>query len=650
MIRSMFAAAILIGAIFIGQPAAHGQTMTSAPTQLTMNLTIGSTGPEVVALQTFLEQRGYLSVPTGVPKGYFGSLTRTAVARYQVANNIAPAAGYFGPLTRASVNTQINTGSPAQPVPGFQCPVGFTPTVYNGFNVCIVGTGTTTNPVNPSNPLRGDEASLENFDTRNGGETNIEEGDERAEILDFRFNVEDADVRVERVDVHFRAAGSNAEDDPWKVFDSVTLWYKNQRVATVNTDSRDAWSREGRTNPDTYRVRFTGVDTIVREGERAEFTISVDVSNSVRFSNNSAERWTVFVPNEGVRVTDAAGITQNIGNSNDTVMIDIGVGGQNERLSVRNASDERAQTLQVERSRLSDWHTIFSFELEAEDNDIEITNLPITLQVFGGNVYNDVFNRLELVIDGETFSDYRVLNSNGSSTIVQFEFDRDELVLENDDTVTAELRARFNSLTGNYVEGTSVLASLTSTNVENIDAEGADDLRGTQLRGSADGELQTLRTQGLMVGAVNTRAPEYRQNVSTTLTDDQGVYFIEFDVTAFNTPVFIAFTAERGTSTNPSAGVQYSIENGSNEVVVSGDTSAILERVSGGQLTNNYVRVNEGQTVRLRLTTYFDPSMTEFYRVQLRSVNFNTVEAAANTQQTLSPETTYETPLLYVQN
>ena len=35
---------------------------------------------------------------------YFGPATRSALARYQSANNIYPSVGYFGPLTRTFIN------------------------------------------------------------------------------------------------------------------------------------------------------------------------------------------------------------------------------------------------------------------------------------------------------------------------------------------------------------------------------------------------------------------------------------------------------------------------------------------------------------------------------------------------------------------
>lgn len=77
----------------------------------TRSLTIGSTGADVVALQTFLEQRGLLELPPGVTNGYYGSLTRAAVSRYQTSAGVAPSVGYFGPVTRAKVALELGTKS-----------------------------------------------------------------------------------------------------------------------------------------------------------------------------------------------------------------------------------------------------------------------------------------------------------------------------------------------------------------------------------------------------------------------------------------------------------------------------------------------------------------------------------------------------------
>ncbi len=78
-------------------------TSTPATTSyvFTLNLSLGSTGPEVTALQTKLATLGFLTV---TPTGYFGALTQTAVMAYQRSKNI-PALGIVGPMTRASLNS-----------------------------------------------------------------------------------------------------------------------------------------------------------------------------------------------------------------------------------------------------------------------------------------------------------------------------------------------------------------------------------------------------------------------------------------------------------------------------------------------------------------------------------------------------------------
>lgn len=71
------------------------------------DLTIGSEGSDVVALQDYLISRGFLAMPAGVVKGYFGELTRSAVARWQASVGLTPAAGYFGQKSRTYISTGV---------------------------------------------------------------------------------------------------------------------------------------------------------------------------------------------------------------------------------------------------------------------------------------------------------------------------------------------------------------------------------------------------------------------------------------------------------------------------------------------------------------------------------------------------------------
>jgi len=71
------------------------------------DLTVGSRGQDVVALQQrlILEGKGPAAraLADATATGYFGPVTRDALAEYQAAVGIAPAVGYYGPLTRARI-------------------------------------------------------------------------------------------------------------------------------------------------------------------------------------------------------------------------------------------------------------------------------------------------------------------------------------------------------------------------------------------------------------------------------------------------------------------------------------------------------------------------------------------------------------------
>ena len=70
--------------------------VTVAAESFTSTLTVGSTGPEVLTLQAYLTSIGLFSSDI---TGYFGNITKAAVAQFQAQNNLA-AVGMVGPQTR----------------------------------------------------------------------------------------------------------------------------------------------------------------------------------------------------------------------------------------------------------------------------------------------------------------------------------------------------------------------------------------------------------------------------------------------------------------------------------------------------------------------------------------------------------------------
>lgn len=93
---------IAVSALVIGMPL-----LASAAT-LTRQLEVGMSGADVSALQTFLAKDATL-YPQGLVTGYFGPLTKAAVANFQSRNGIA-AVGRVGPATLPVLNLQIAQG------------------------------------------------------------------------------------------------------------------------------------------------------------------------------------------------------------------------------------------------------------------------------------------------------------------------------------------------------------------------------------------------------------------------------------------------------------------------------------------------------------------------------------------------------------
>ena len=129
IITSIFSA-LALGFLSIGSSASAAEmnsqgnmttttTTTSTDNQTNMSdhastivsdayLVEGSEGHDVVHLQGFLESKGFLKLPRGVVKGYFGRLTRQALANYQASMGLE-ADGNFGPITRATARGEGNS-------------------------------------------------------------------------------------------------------------------------------------------------------------------------------------------------------------------------------------------------------------------------------------------------------------------------------------------------------------------------------------------------------------------------------------------------------------------------------------------------------------------------------------------------------------
>jgi hypothetical protein len=283
--------------------------------------------------------------------------------------------------------------------------------------------------------------------------------------------------------------------------------------------------------------------------------------------------------------------------------------------------------------------------MEAEESDVTVESFPVTVYTSDSEAFDTVIADAFLEIDGEVFDDYTSTTSTTTSdelttdttvvNVLTFDIDGD-LVIDADSEVEGSLVLKFQSQE-DYAVGTLVRADITTDNVDDIEAEGADDIAEADLKGSAVGEEHTLLTEGLFAEAVSMTS-DLIENTDTSTTDDEAEFTLKFDVTAFEEDFFIPYGAERGTTAGTSSGVTFIVENANNNTVITtGTTSAIsLSSTADRDDTNDVFRVNAGDTETFTLTFLFDADSEASVRAQLYQINFK-AEAAAVTAADASP-------------
>lgn len=566
-------------AALMAQIAAMGTTSASCYT-FTTDLTLGSTGEAVRALQVYLNTKGYLVATAGIgSKGnestYFGGLTQTALAKYQAAMGISPAAGYFGPITRAKVNADCGTVGPN---PG--------------------GNGTSTTP-GGSSTLNGDEANLSDYELRSEDSTG-DEGESDVDVATAEFDVEDGDIRVERIDLIASSTSSTLSTKPWDYFDSVTVMSDGKEVFDMDVDSRDDWDEE---DDDVYRLTMTNIDAIVRMDDRAEITFSFDIAGSIDTDDQDQE-FEFYIDDEGIRAVDAEGIDQYIGD--DTETVDFGFGAEeNGDLTVESSDeDPDASILVSDEDDESDEYTVFVFEIDnSEDVDSIVTDLSIGVTDGSAATTDDIIRRATLVVDGDEF------DGDISNNVI--DFDDIDVEIPGDETMSFELMITL------VQDATSTTLTFDVDGAADVEAEGADSGDDADLDGTATSATHSIAALGILVSPEST---DQEVVVVDPVGSSYGQYTIEFTVSAIEDDVYISTTSDENAAGDE--GVSFSIVGSS---AFSGTSSSFL--ASTADTSAGFYVVDEGDEETFTLTVTLNPSTSGIFEVDLNTITFN--EAAS---------------------
>ena len=266
-------------------------------------------------------------------------------------------------------------------------------------------------------------------------------------------------------------------------------------------------------------------------------------------------------------------------------------------------------------------------------------NLLVDLDV-SSTSYDAVVSDVKLMVDGEEFDDVTVTNGASTTVAATLNFDIDgDLTIEAGEEVTVELMVEFKQLAlGN--EGITIVADTDGT--VNV-ADGADDLSGSQLSGSATGETHTLRTEGAILEFTSS-TQIIKINSDVDLTDDEGVYTLKFEVTAFENDLYIDDSAVRGLTLG-TEGANYTITN-LGAATTTGVAIATLD--SDAELDGSRFKVSEGETETFTLTVEYDPAATGAFKLQLHSLNFAVTNAVPTTQQLALPVEDFDSASLTI--
>lgn len=482
--------------------------VASAATTYTRDLTMGSTGADVVSLQTTLESKGFLVIPAGVSKGYYGSLTASALAKYQASVGIAPAVGYFGPITRAHFNAMTDGGDDDN------------------------GDDSDDN----DDDLSGGEGDIKDYDVLgNPSSTDLDQGETDA-VIGFEFEAEDSDLRVERLEITASSsAASPASRDPWDYIESAVLMMGDDEVAEVSDlDDEDSWDEEsGGDIDDTYTFRFEDIDAVVEEGETAKFYVEFTAVDNLDSDDEDTE-FDVAVSTDGLRVVDAEGIDIYEGTVSDETTVTF-EGAEEGDLEVSlDEDDNEDRVVFVDEDSETESVEIMRFTVEgnASENVIDELQVKLATSTATNTAIAEVVTNLRLEIDGDEISSESVPAGTGTSTVT-FEDLEDDFIVGEDEEVEVVILADIDSQEGNYGEGYEFYAYVPGSGFEVEDSEGDDVTVTDNVTG---GEIE-LRVDGLSIEFVS--ASENRTNGENAGEGDTVELKIVFEVSANGDDVYL---------------------------------------------------------------------------------------------------------------
>ncbi len=443
-------------------------TTTVSACAFTRSLTVGSNGSDVTCLQQTLVAKGYLVMPAGVAMGYFGNLTKAAVARWQAANGVAPAVGYFGPISQAKFASMGGTTIPGGTTTGGGIT---TPGVEGTLTASIYAT-----------PATG---------------TKVYEGDDMKKVLAVELEAKLSDVRVERIKLKLDAATSGNTDRDFydDIADRIYIMDGNTVLASASLNSSTVIEE----TTGNFYVTVTGFNLVIPKDSKKILSVALDAQGNFdsAFSNDS---WTLTVPAEGIRGVDGAGINLYAPSSgtlarNFSTQADL---SESASLAVSlNSNSPKAQQVICTSGSDEDECNgleLARFDFKAEDDTVTVTNFVLDIVRTNNATPTAAGN----VASGTVAYLYDGSNSVGSASVVSTSATVMTATFTDIDWDVPADTTRTLSVRLDIIDAQSAADTLVvSTDAADVTAENSDgDDVSANVSGSADGKTFTIRKVG----------------------------------------------------------------------------------------------------------------------------------------------------------
>ena len=555
----------------------------------TVTLRRGSAGSQVMAMQ---------SVIGASADGKFGPRTEAAVKAFQASKGLV-ADGIVGSMTGDKLAAACATNDDS------------------------------SSDDDSDTSLDGDFGTISDVDELSTY-SNEEVGEDQEDVIVLGMEVEadkDGDILVRSVKVSFDSTGNTGSDNLDDYIDEVTVWMGDEKVGSADVD-------EFNESGTVYSKTIALDGAVVRADDKEKFYVAVTAAGTLDSSDISGDSWTVDVDN--IRFEDGSGVVTTDSSTGDIDGMDVPVSfvtfsdSADTELKISTDSDTpEADVVMVDDSSSTDDVVLLKGKLKLEgDSDVVLDEMPVTFSPVGANI-NVIAESLKLVLGDEEYTEAVPSIADGASASVTF--DDLDFDIEAGDTVEFTVLADITDLDGTiFAEGDSLEANVTASNRDLMDVENTE---GDQLSdsseksGTANGEAQEFRTEGIMVTLVST---ETEVTTGTSANDDLGEFRIKFKVKAMGDAIYVSSAAVASLTTTGNGTVVGVDRAGTN--TVGGVSVTIVNTTDDDQTANGNYLIEDGdeETFEVTTTVQLSTAVTASgqYRALIRAIDWSTSDDA----------------------